>query len=330
MKFLRITLLTLVVSSIVTSGNAQKPTNYINPQGADAEVEQVRQSFEKAYHDMIAQGAVDTTTYNNNLTIKTTLEGDVQKEGIIMLALLDWLSHRKNHDSKALLHKLNRLYYLELNNLIASKDGKKDIAARMLHLSKELYRFKTVNPVTKKGNRPFRSSLSRIFIIIAMINGGPLSYENRKKSMAMALEQIGDKMLRINKKLLEQKTSDHNINEFISLLSTHAFTEPFIKPATLKWIIAGSIATITISYFAFDYLLDAVTDRIIARGKKRYNDNQADIKEAIQSMIRQTPAVSFFVPYSTTEDQAFANRQNTRGWGERQIARVRHWLGRQD
>jgi hypothetical protein len=247
MKMFQLPLALIAALSFFTASFATTSDYYLIPNGADGDVAQARQAFERFYRDLALHGHFDLS-YNNNLTINTLLEGDVQKEGAIMLTLLNWLAHRKDHDSKFLLKRLNHLYFLELHNLFSSIDSNKDATARMLQLCDQLFHYKAINPITQQTKKPFRTSLSRLFIVITTINGSDMAYENRKKSMALALERVGNKMLRINKRLGDQKMNPQDITAFISLLATHVAVEPLVKSSVIRnTVLTILIASIIIS-----------------------------------------------------------------------------------
>jgi len=245
MKLSRLPLVLLAMLSLFTTSRAYTSDYYLIPNGADGDVALARQAFERFYRDLALNGHFDLS-YNNNLTINTLLEGDVQKEGAIMLTLLNWLAHRKDHDSKFLLKRLNYLYFLELHNLFSSIDNNKDATARMLQLCDQFYHYKIVNPISQQTKRPFRTSLSRLFIVITTINGSDMAYENRKKSMALALERVGNKMLNINKRLGDQKMNPQDITAFVSLLATHVAVEPLVKTSIIKNAVLFTVITATI------------------------------------------------------------------------------------
>ena len=252
MKLFRLPLALLATLSIFTASSAYAPDYYLIPNGADGDVAQARQEFERFYRDLTLHGHFDLS-YNNNLTINTLLDGDVQKEGAIMLTLLNWLAHRKDHDSKFLLKRLNHLYFLELHSLFSNIDSNKDATARMLQLCDQFYHYKTINPITQQTRKPFRTSLSRLFIVITTINGSDMAYETRKKSMALALERVGNKMLRINKRLGDQKMYNSDITAFISLLSTHVAVEPLVRTSFIRNVILGTLITVAIITLIYRY-----------------------------------------------------------------------------
>jgi len=174
----------------------------------------------------------------------------------------------------------------------------------MLLLCDQLHNFTTTNPITQQIKRPFHTSLSRIFIVITTTNGNDIAYENRKKSMALALERIGKKMLRANKRLGEQKMSEQKITAFISLLSAHAAMEPLVKTAIIKKVVLATILIAITSYIAYQLFFNkdsiiylknwfepikkdfvgAVAEEVSDRLLKGATKNEAQIQAAVQRL----------------------------------------------
>ena len=94
---------------------------------------------------------------------------------------------------------------------------------------------------------PFRSSLSKIALIIIYVNALNITYETRKETIQEMLGQIKAEMLKINTRLVAP-IDEMIIKDLLTLFGIHMVREPLVQRNTLKRYIIGLIMTGAIGY----------------------------------------------------------------------------------
>ncbi len=200
----------------------------------DSRISHARESFEEIYYELVKQGFFDTY-YNNNLIINTKIDEKIAQEGEIFLYLIDWLNKREDRDSYYLLKKLSKYLYLEFYRIICKVDAQKNQNSTLLHMLKDIYKSKIVTPYGTRA--PFRAILSKMILLIFMINATQQSYDKKREAMAYTLHKIEDELFAINASLFEKPITDDLIKNFIQTLQTHITKEPLVKPSIVKRVV---------------------------------------------------------------------------------------------
>jgi hypothetical protein len=220
--------MSLFVNACFSSHNISDFMQYENLQ---EHTEQARQSFEEIYYQLLEKGFFPLT-YNNNLIIDTNLRSNVKNGCMVLLRLIEWLEKRDDSDSFFLLKRLNKLMFLELTHYLSGLELEKEVCAGLIDGCQDLYSFKA----SPDGYvvKPFRATLSKLFLVMNMINASDVNYKNRKETFALALGKVKKEMIDINKKLGTAKIDEDIIKSFISALEIHAVKEPLVQAHTIR------------------------------------------------------------------------------------------------
>src|SRR5579862_1940296 len=133
-------------------------------------INQARESFEDVYYELLKSNYFDEY-YNNNLIINTELNSDFYQNGIILFKLIEWLQQNDNRDSRFLLKRMNKLFYLELYRFICKMDSEKTRDGRLFDVFSKIYHYKVpsvhvgVSPVP-----PFQTTLTKAIVLIFTMN----------------------------------------------------------------------------------------------------------------------------------------------------------------
>ncbi len=220
-------------------------------EGLDTRIQQAYDSFENRYYQLVENGHFPLS-YNNNLIINASLFPDVQKEGSIIIKLIEWLEQQDDADSIYLLRRLNKFYFLKFHQFICSMNLKKEYVAKILEHCQTFYSLKAINKSIVL--KPFQSALSKLFIMIYMINESFLSYEQKRETLAHSIDKIKREMLSINKQfgpVIDEK----KITSFIMLLETYGAKEPLVQSSKLKKVVIISVIIFAISIIVYKYVL---------------------------------------------------------------------------
>lgn len=214
-------------------------------------VDNARESFEDIYYELIKQGFFDDY-YNNNMIIDARINDSFKENGKILLILIEWLEKTNNRDSRFLLKKLNKYFYLQLYALVNQLDVVHKKEGRLLGLLHDLYFVKTPTPCGIIA--PFRTNLSQMAILIGMFNVAQIPYEQKREALSFVLEKIQRQLLVKNVELLDKKIDDEKIKEFVQAMQSFATREPLVKPSVVKKIVLTTIIISAICvgiYFAW-------------------------------------------------------------------------------
>lgn len=223
-------------------------------------VEAARESFEEVYYEQVKQDLFGDF-YNNNLIIGTRLDSNFYENGQILLTLIDWLEKNNNRDTRYLLKKLNKYFYLQLYRLVNQIDMGQKKEGKLLGLLHELYHVKMPTPYGIVA--PFRTDLSQISILIAIFNASQLPYEAKREALNFMLDKVQKKMLIQNKELLHKDIDENKIKEFIQAMQTFATKEPLVQSSAIKkflltMLIVGVI--IGAGYLTWSYVIKPKKD----------------------------------------------------------------------
>lgn len=227
--------------------------------GVQGSIDRARESFENIYYALVKNNHFNLN-YVNNLIINSKLQGDVQKEGLVLLTLIDWLSKQADRDSAFLLKKLNELFFLEFHRFISGMNLKKTSTAKMLRIFHDLYNTSVASDDPQEPHLPFHTSLSKLMISIHIVNANEAQYSGRKETFTLVLDNIKREMLAINSQMFSDtataKAMTENIQSFVLLLGMHAVHEPLIKSNRIKtYLVAGTFITI-IGIIAYNLLFN--------------------------------------------------------------------------
>jgi len=238
--------------------------------GLNEEIQDARQSLHDVYYELLKQGYFDLS-YNNNLVLDTSLKENTVNNNQVVLALIDWLLRRNDRDSQFLLKKLNKLYYLELHHFLCQKDLHQKPGARIVSLCQDIYQFSTHTPGLSEEawEMPFRTYITKIALLISLINHSNMGYYEKKESMIYALGKVKQEMLILNNKIDSIGRIDEAIiKEFIELLSVHAVHIPTMRPNLIKRLIFWSIILSAGCGFAYIIYDKALRKWIITKCKQ--------------------------------------------------------------
>lgn len=276
--------LILCIASLSARSYSVPVENLFHPEGLQGEIDDVRQDIEDTYYDMVKKGHFDIS-YVNNFVIDLKLQGGVQKEAMIILALIEWLDNQKDQTSRLLLAKLNSLYFLEFTRFIVSLDSSKTRSTELLEDFQTLYHY-AINDRDLGHVEPFRIALSKLILLVHMVNESELRYEHRKETLALALDKIKTEMLHINDEFGTSKL-DGVIKSFVTLLEVYAVREPLVKPRTMEKIIWGTVVVIVAVIIIHRVALN--WDKI----NKLVSDSVVYFKENISRPIMRTIVEEF-------------------------------------
>jgi hypothetical protein len=164
-------------------------------------------------------------------------------DSFAVLKLIEWLEQQQDENSKVLLDTINELCYLKFVQLMSYFEcGEHALAIEKLQ-------YLAHKEVSIEGGvkRPFRTTLSKIFLAITLVNAKKLKPEQRKEFLALALEKIENDMLKINRGLGEDKVQEHEIRELVAVLEVYAVRIPAAGVNVVKLTIIISVVILAIA-----------------------------------------------------------------------------------
>lgn len=219
--------------------------------GLDGQITLARDNFEATYYSLLEHGLFPDS-YNNNMIIHSSLHPHVQREGTIILRLVEWLESQIDQNTDILLERLNELYYLEFHRFIVSIDMKKEQCAEILAWCQDLYHYAISENGIKKY--PFRTSISKLFLTIHVINSSHINYDSRKETAAFMVGLIRREMITINNGL-KQKIEEQVIKSFTSLLEVYAVRSPLIEKSRFRKVMLITITFAVIGFFIYKVVM---------------------------------------------------------------------------
>jgi hypothetical protein len=187
----------------------------------------------KAYYYQLLQGGFFSQQYNNNVLVSNlSLTHGVQGGAGILLRLIFFLEKKNDQDAHLLLKKINKFFFLKMHRLIAEGDLQKRSSQKILSCLADLYGHKIVTP--EGITEPFRTVLTKMLIVLIMINDGQVSYASRKETMILHMNKLKQELLSINNTLGVQKIDQDIIKDFTTLVAIHQTRKPMIQPSNYK------------------------------------------------------------------------------------------------
>ncbi len=230
--------------------------------GLDTQIESVREKLENHYYHLVENGHFPSS-YNNNLIINTSLKRNLTKEGMVLLALIQWLEKQTDRDSVYLLKKINKLFFLRFHQFVYDMHLKKEDQVAVLYNFQNLYQLKI--SINSLDTTPFRTMMSKIILLIFITNASEMGYEKRRETMAYVLDKVKKEMLAVNNQLpTDKKVKDEIIKAFVTMLEIYAVKEPLVKTNSLKKFIVITIIVIVIGYLIYKYITnrEAIINKI--------------------------------------------------------------------
>ncbi len=228
--------LILLIFFVNVIGFASRPLSqsFDQEEGLDGHINQARQSLDSVYYQLVERGFFPLT-YNNNLIINSQLHSNPQQEGTIILKLVEWLEKQNDREGLFLLKRLNKLFYLEFHRLIFSVKCDQADQKILLEACQELYQHKAI--INGYLEKPFRTTISKLYLLIVIVNGGELSYENKKQTLAYVLDKIKKELNATNQRIEHDKVDSATIKKFVTLLEIIAVKEPLVQSSSLRTIL---------------------------------------------------------------------------------------------
>jgi hypothetical protein len=114
---------------------------------------------------------------------------------------------------------------------------------------KNIYKSKIVSPYGIEA--PFRAVLSKLIVLIFMINLTRMPYEKKRETIAYMLHKMENQFLIVNASLFEKQISDETIKTFIQTLQTYITKEPLVRPSMVKGVIITLVVITCLTGTAF-------------------------------------------------------------------------------
>ena len=186
------------------------------------------------YYQLVANNYFDPLSYNNPLILgNIDFDGDdIRFKGTTLLKLIEELEQRNDKSAKLLLQRLNKFFVFKMHRLLSENDLRQKQSVRMLGCLDDLYGHKIATPAGAVA--PFRTLLTKTFIVLAMVNDGNTHYNSRKETMLWHMNKLKHELLEINRQLGEQQIDPLIIKDFILLLAVYETKQPMIQPNQLK------------------------------------------------------------------------------------------------
>lgn len=203
------------------------------------ELAYAKQDLEDYYNQLLV-GDFFGDQYNNNLILEDLcLEKNVQQSAAMILRLVLFLERKNDQDSCVLLKKIDKFSFLKMHRLLASGDLQKRSAQRILSCLEDLYGHKIVTPEGVLS--PFRTVLTKLLIVLFLINDGQAAYASRKETMLLHMNKIKQELLGINNTLGGQKIDQQIIKDFTTLVAINQTRKPIIQPNNFKNVMIGFV-----------------------------------------------------------------------------------------
>jgi len=284
MKFL----LFMITTALFSLSSPESSAQVLNLQ---KNIHRARASFEDVYYELLKNNYFNEY-YNNNLIINTDTQGDFYENGIVLFKLIEWLQQNDSRDSRFLLKRMNKLFYLEFYRFICKMDQEKTRDGVLFELFSKIFYYKV--PSVHVGNTPvppFQTTLTKATLLIFTMNSANMYYDAKRESLIFALDAIRQEMLDINATLGDHKIDDHEIRKFFAKLQAHATQEPIVKPGSIKKIVIGA-AVITVC-IGLVYL--ALKHINVTRQKIDEKEDKPVLDEKTQEVVMERVSLGTYI-----------------------------------
>ncbi|MFH0898103.1 MAG: hypothetical protein V1855_00830 [bacterium] len=197
---------------------------------------------------------IQTGFFKNDYNGKLILDPAQKIDQNEFLYLIEQLEKNTSEEGKLFLNVLNEYYHLCLFQFILSHlNISKKLAVAMNTYYDELY-----DKTSDKDKKiyPFRTSLSKIVLMVSTIINSENSYRVKQENLVYFLSQIKKEMLQINESLNKKHRIDKQyIIKFFEALELHSLQIPIVQPKNIKrkLLILGTIILIAvIAYVLFN------------------------------------------------------------------------------
>ncbi len=187
----------------------------------------------KDFYYQLLQGGFFGEQYNNNIVIgDLRLANGIQRSAAILLRLIVFLENKNDQDAYLLLKKINKFFFLKMHRLLAEGDIQRPASLTILSCLTDLYGHKIVTPAGIIA--PFRTALTKVLIVLAMVNDGHSQYDSRKETMMLHMNKVKQELLAINNTLGDQRINPKVIKKFTILVGAYQTRKPMIQPTNYK------------------------------------------------------------------------------------------------
>ncbi len=212
-------------------------------------------TLKEYYYQLVANNYFDAS-YNNELVLgDINLSADIQHKGIILLQLIDAMNKRNDKSALLLLQRLNKFFALKMHRLLSENDLRQEQSVRMLGCLDDIYSHKVATPTGVAA--PFRTLLTKTFIVLAIVNDGDSHFNSRKETMLWHMNKLKHELLDINRQLGEQKIDELIIKDFVTLLAVCETKQPIIQQNRINEIAIKALIVVAfglILYWQHDFL----------------------------------------------------------------------------
>ncbi len=209
---------------------------------------------------------------------------NIQTQAKMLLDLIDLLCTKNDASAKLLLQRFNKFFVFKMHRLLAENDLRHEQSVRMIDCLDSLYSFKIATPTGAVA--PFRTLVSKTYIVLAMVNDGDPNFNSRKETMIWHMNKLKHEYLAVNRELGEQKIDDLIIKDFITLLAVYETRQPIIQPNRLKEIMIKALIVGAICVIVY-WLREPLNKYVVQPIKKKLNDGIASLGEGIGKAAKE-------------------------------------------
>ncbi len=229
-----------------------------------------------------------------------------------VLRMIEWLDARGKQDDNgkyayALLEKINEIFFLQLHQLLVQNDMLKDQRGEMffeaLH---EIYSCQVqvapgkmvpavlnidgsiatpASVIPAQIGAPFRTCLSKMFLVLSMVNSAEPLYQRRKETILLHLNEILLEMIAINRSLdVARQLNEDRIRRFVTLVGIYHVKQPLMQAKTARNI-AISLTLLTIIAIVLWIYREEVKRTVIDPGAKMASDGWESFKTKCEGLV---------------------------------------------
>ncbi|MFA5305889.1 MAG: hypothetical protein WC365_00420, partial [Candidatus Babeliales bacterium] len=163
-------------------------------------------------------------------------------DGFATLQLVEWLEKQQDDKSKIVLTAINELCYSEFIRILSALKECELVIEKFQYLAdKEVM-------IGRIISQPFRTSLSKILLMLTLVKSQKLDYVRQKEVLALSLSKIKNEMLKINRSLGEDKVQENEIRELCAVLQVYALPAIVSQPSLIskKFVVITLMLIITV------------------------------------------------------------------------------------
>ncbi len=251
----------------------------------DVYSEKLRHPLQNFYDKCLQAGLLSASGASHKIDF-AQLEQSAN-DGYATLQLIESLEKQQDETSTTLLAAINELCYRRFISLLSLFDQNEHaLVIEKLH-------YLAQKEVVTDGVciTPFKSALSKMLLMVAIINAKKIKPIEKKEFLVHALSAVEVDMLKINQGLGVEKVQEQEIRDLVAALEVYAVKIPAVGMSALKITVLATAITIVVLLIVI-YVGPFVVDKSVLFLRQHVIQpiilgTTADAQQSLQQLTRE-------------------------------------------